>query len=162
MDVLSRGPRGERGGPSVLLLTALLTFWISETAAQIVFNPSTVQVKVGSTAQLIPSQITAKIQYYNWFRGSDTSASNLILGYLSGAISNGPKYTGRETGLPEGVLRIANVMKNYTGSYTIQMQLEAQSIQQGTVQLQVQGGASLHPPLVLLLGVILIPISIFL
>ncbi|XP_078507426.1 cell adhesion molecule CEACAM21-like [Lissotriton helveticus] len=157
------GPRRERGAPSVLLLlTALLTLWISQTSSQIIFNPPTVRVKNGSTAKLTPSGITQEIKYYNWFRGSDTSSSNLILGFVSDIkpiINNGLKYTGRETGLPGGELQISNVRMNDTGNYTIQMQLGAQRIQQGTVQLQVYSGASWHPPLALLLGVILLPIS---
>ncbi|XP_069497092.1 carcinoembryonic antigen-related cell adhesion molecule 6-like [Ambystoma mexicanum] len=143
LKVDPKGPCRHQGGPWILLLAAFLVAWISTTSAQIIFNPTTVNARKGADVTLTP-QVTLAIQYYNWFQGDATSIPNLIFGYFLGRsppINYGSKYTGRESGLQNGGMKISNLLQNYTGKYTIQMQLVGQSLQQGTVQLFVSDGA---------------------
>ncbi|KAJ1132742.1 hypothetical protein NDU88_011045 [Pleurodeles waltl] len=135
----ARGRQSELCGLPVLIY---LFLWMLQPSAQISFDFSSLTVGEGSMVIIYPTPVTEKIQFYNWFRGADTSAKKMILGYVfdkEESVSYGPEYTGRESGEPDGALVITYVLKNYTSDYTLQMQLEGQSIQQATVHLTVSG-----------------------
>ncbi|KAJ1133271.1 hypothetical protein NDU88_011568, partial [Pleurodeles waltl] len=115
----------------------LMTSLLQWSAAQLSVSPDVVTAAVGKIVTLSVGY-TGRLQYFTWFRGSGTDADDSILGVFGSNPPNpGPRYTGRETTLPGGSLRITDVQVNYTGNYTVQMNTDQGGVQQATVQLRV-------------------------
>ncbi|XP_069057536.1 carcinoembryonic antigen-related cell adhesion molecule 6-like isoform X2 [Pleurodeles waltl] len=120
-----------------LLHTVLMTSLLRWSAAQLSVSPDVVTAAVGETVTLSVGY-RGRLQYFIWYRGGKANANESILNVFgSGPPTPGPRYTGRETALPDGSLRIRDVQVNYTGSYTVQMNTDLGGLQDPTVQLRV-------------------------
>ncbi|XP_078506507.1 LOW QUALITY PROTEIN: cell adhesion molecule CEACAM6-like, partial [Lissotriton helveticus] len=76
--------------------------------------------RVGETA-IIPAPVNVNILTFGWYRGTVVDNPQLIYTYFvstSGQV-NGPQYTGRETGRPDGSLQIRDLLTSHTGNYTV-------------------------------------------
>ncbi|XP_069057527.1 carcinoembryonic antigen-related cell adhesion molecule 4-like isoform X2 [Pleurodeles waltl] len=99
-----------------------------------------IDAAVGRSAT-IPAPVTADIFSFAWYRGTPVAGSQLILNYFvsSSKQLNGPQYTGRESGRPDGSLQITDLRTNYTGNYTVNAIVSGASLVTATRQLRVYG-----------------------
>ncbi|KAJ1133220.1 hypothetical protein NDU88_011517 [Pleurodeles waltl] len=132
-------PSGKVHGHWGWMHTALLTSLLRWSAAQLSVSPDVVTAAVGETVTLSVGY-TGRLRYFMWYRGGKANANESILNVFgSGPPTPGPGYTGRETALPDGSLRIRDVQMNYTGSYTVLMNTDLGGLREATVQLRVYG-----------------------
>ncbi|XP_078507133.1 cell adhesion molecule CEACAM6-like [Lissotriton helveticus] len=141
-SVKSWRPNGRVHGRWGWIDTAWVTsVWVTSlfqcTAAQLSITPDVVTAAVGDTVTLSVRR-EGRFRYCNWFRGAGTDAKDQILGLFgSDPPSYGPKYTGRESVLPDGSLRITDVLTDHSGIYTVEMAVNSGWIQVATSQLRV-------------------------
>ncbi|KAM4706758.1 cell adhesion molecule CEACAM8-like [Discoglossus pictus] len=105
------------------LLAVCISSQIEKSCAQISIIPKPENPTVGNSV-VLPINYYGEIQIITWFRNRGTIDSMEILTYNPVSRSppnNGPQYTGRETVLEDGSLRISNLMTNYSGAYTLQI-----------------------------------------
>lgn len=100
-------------------LPAWLGVWTQRTAGQ---GPGAevVTAAVGQTATLT-APVTVGIFSFSWYRGTAAVDAQRILTYVvsSSVQTNGSQYTGLETPLPDGSLRIRDLTTRYSGDYTV-------------------------------------------
>ncbi|XP_078509043.1 cell adhesion molecule CEACAM6-like [Lissotriton helveticus] len=75
---------------------------------------------VGQTVTLT-APVNVNLLTFAWYRGGMVADAQLIYNYfVSPPVQvNGPQYTDRETGRPDGSLVIRDLLTNYTGNYTV-------------------------------------------
>ncbi|XP_069497093.1 carcinoembryonic antigen-related cell adhesion molecule 4-like [Ambystoma mexicanum] len=143
------------------LLAAVFTFRIRESAAQV----PQLTIKLVPESPVMGGEVVLTVTHYptiyivNWYRapGDAIFTYNVILTFNPPSMSNisiGQKYTGREMGLPDGSLKITNLMASDVGLYTVQITAPS-VVMQGTVNLTVSGGVSTSPPIGDIIGSIL-------
>ncbi|XP_069490793.1 carcinoembryonic antigen-related cell adhesion molecule 4-like [Ambystoma mexicanum] len=139
MDIILQGWGPHAWG---FILTALLGFGTQECTAQI-------SVKLVPDPPVVGGEITLTVGYggainmVNWYRatGNEIFQYNAILTYSPANMSlqtTGSKYTGRETGLPDGSLKIINLKATDMGFYTVQITTPTGPMQ-NTVHLSFMG-----------------------
>ncbi|XP_069057531.1 carcinoembryonic antigen-related cell adhesion molecule 7-like [Pleurodeles waltl] len=121
------------------ILMAWLCVWPQRTAAQ---GPGAGvgTAEVGQTVTLT-APVTAGIVVFSWYRGTALTESQRILSYVVAppAQNNGPEFTGRESGSPDGSLRIRDLRTNDSGIYTVIVTLNTATTTTGNQQLRVYG-----------------------
>ncbi|KAL4831977.1 hypothetical protein H8958_018183 [Nasalis larvatus] len=107
-----------------LLLTAsLLIFWNPTTTAQVMIEAQPTKVSEGKDVLLLVHNLPQKVAAYVWYKGQIMDFYQFITAYSRDPdrILFGPAYSGRETLYSNGSLRIQNVTKQDTGSYTVKV-----------------------------------------
>ncbi|KAJ1133214.1 hypothetical protein NDU88_011511 [Pleurodeles waltl] len=137
---LSCGPRGSlpwSHALKTLTLAVCLGVCILRASAQGA-GAEVIDAAVGETAT-IPAPVTVKTFSFSWYRGTAVAASQLICTYFVSSPEqvNGPQYTGRESGRPDGALQIRDLRTNYTGNYTVNVIVSGASPVEATRQLRV-------------------------
>uniref|UniRef100_A0A2K5K1A3 Ig-like domain-containing protein n=1 Tax=Colobus angolensis palliatus TaxID=336983 RepID=A0A2K5K1A3_COLAP len=107
-----------------LLLTAsLLIFWNPPTTAQVMIEAQPTKVSEGKDVLLLVHNLPQNPAAYVWYKGQIMDFYQFITAYSRDPdrILFGPAYSGRETLYSNGSLRIQNVTKQDTGSYTVKV-----------------------------------------
>ncbi|XP_069057513.1 carcinoembryonic antigen-related cell adhesion molecule 5-like [Pleurodeles waltl] len=143
---LSCGPRGSlpwSHALKTLTLAVCLGVCILRASAQGA-GAEVIDAAVGETAT-IPAPVTVKTFSFSWYRGTAVAASQLICTYFVSSPEqvNGPQYTGRESGRPDGALQIRDLRTNYTGNYTVNVIVSGASPVEATRQLRVSENVSI-------------------
>ncbi|KAJ1133196.1 hypothetical protein NDU88_011493 [Pleurodeles waltl] len=116
---------------------AWLCVWPQRTAGQ---GPGAgvVDAAVGETVTLT-APVTADILVFYWYRGTAATESQRILSYIVSDPNqtNGPRHTGRESGRPDGSLRITDLRTSDSGIYTVSVTLDSGAATPGSQQLRV-------------------------
>ncbi|XP_078507433.1 cell adhesion molecule CEACAM21-like [Lissotriton helveticus] len=96
-----------------------LCIWTQLTAGQGLWAEVVTAVE-GQTATL-PASVTTGVFSFNWYRGTATNNTLLIITYVpsSGAQTPGPQSTGRELVLANGSLRLRDLRTSDSGYYTV-------------------------------------------
>ncbi|XP_072873351.1 pregnancy-specific beta-1-glycoprotein 7-like [Chlorocebus sabaeus] len=107
-----------------LLLTAsLFIFWNPPTTAQVTIEARPAKVSEGKDVLLLVQNLPQNLTGYVWYKGQIMDLHQFITAYTidTETIIFGPAYSGRETVYSNASLRIQNVTRKDTGSYTIQI-----------------------------------------
>ncbi|XP_069473034.1 uncharacterized protein [Ambystoma mexicanum] len=124
-----RTPRSHReaGGLPLLLVTVWLGVWIQQISCQ-ESGADVIHARAESTV-ILPAPEVMKPVEFTWYRG-DMVLRQMISSYTVSPPrqSNGPRYTGRETVLPDGSLEIRILIPSDSSNYLLQVKTDNGSV----------------------------------
>ncbi|XP_040184876.1 uncharacterized protein LOC120917552 isoform X2 [Rana temporaria] len=102
---------------------------------------------------LLNVEYEGKIIMMNWYKGSGTSDSMLIvtINPETSALTTGKMFTGREKVMNNGSLLISNLRTSDAGDFTVQLSIPG-SFTSETAQLTVNGYGRPPPPIIAVSG----------